>query len=124
MSKSLQKVSAFSRLHLTRKRRKGKSCTYHSKCQILTIVHLSGYFCSKTQAKIDCVHKEAMRILFEDYTSSFDEHLINIRHSITFRGRILWSSLTDSIQCSQTTMEVNRQIEKWKGEKWTCKTFL
>ena len=74
MSKSLQNQSVRSGLHPKWIKRKGRSYVTHLQCQISIISHSSRCFAVKTQNKeIDGAHQIALRILFNDYTSRFDE---------------------------------------------------
>ena len=74
-----RKVSAFSRVAPYIDEKKGKILYHTFMMSNFNYCPLVWMFCRKMQNKqIDRVHKRALRILLEDYTSSFDELLQKI----------------------------------------------
>ena len=77
--KVCKKVSAFSRVAPYMDEKKGKILYHTFIMSNFNYCPLIWMFCGKTQNKeIDRVHKRALRILFNDYTSSFEELLQKI----------------------------------------------
>ena len=74
-----RKISAFSRLAPYIDEKKGKFLYHTFIMSNFNYCPLIWMFCGKTQNKeIDGVHKKALRILLDDYTSSFYELLRKI----------------------------------------------
>ena len=74
-----RKISAFSRVAPVIDEKKGEILYHTFIMSNFNYCPLIWVFCGKTQNKeIDRVHKRALRILLDDYTSSFDELLQKI----------------------------------------------
>ena len=43
--------------------------------------------------------------------------------SLSFRGALLWNTLSDSIKSLATSTSFKRSIKKWKGDNCSCKTW-
>ena len=44
--------------------------------------------------------------------------------SLSFRGAVLWNTLSDSIKCLATSASFKRSIKEWKGDNCSCKIQL
>ena len=43
------------------------------------------------------------------------------RHSVTFRGSILWNTLSDDIKTCENVAAFKKKIKTWKGANCSCK---
>ena len=46
---------------------------------------------------------------------------VNGNDSLSFRGAILWNTLSDSIKSLATSASFKRSIKEWKGDNCSCK---
>ena len=121
-----QKVSAFARLNSYLSPDQAKKICNTIILSNFNYCSLVWLFCSDAaNVEINRPHKRCLRVLYQDYDSSFQLLLSSNKcygsESLSFRGSLLWNTLSDKIKQIPTLAAFKNQIKSWTGDKCTCR---